>query len=1251
MLFISSVAFAQTASVKLNDAKQLKKELLKKEADALYQTKVEAAAQFEKENVAIVANQKQTDAGAFEADPKASGMPDPSDYIFDFQFEVPLVNPDGVSVGIETDGVYIYTCHWQNSNIYRYDLNGVFIESFDIGAALIRDLAYNPNNGYFYGAGASTTVFEMDFTQGAEALVSTIIAPTAIRAIGFDDDNDWLFGNNWSTNVSVFNLAGVEQNNFAVNANSYYGFAYDNFTSGGPYFWGFAQLASGSREFLFKLDPVTGVEIGGSYDIGTALGHTDPTNELAGGLAITPPGTFPTVDPGEWSIFGITQNTWMWAVELGEPSPCPSVSELYTDNATGTAATGHWTDAAAAGTYDIVWGDPGFDPDLGPYTGTAYGQVYGPFDPLQYVMTGLTLGNSYDWYVRADCGANGYSSWAMGSFASYPPPANDECVNAELVPNSYPYTTTGSTLGATVDCPGILDWNAVWYEVTLPYASNSLNVDYCGTLTDVPTVGVVYYADCSDCGAYTVADESVFVDCGIPGGITTAYMNFEDIAGPGTIFFPAYLGDAMDFTVTFDVTEYIPPLPPPNDLCVDATAIGEVTDLAWSTLAATADPIGTCITTPNVFYNYTATVTGDVMVSLCGTTWDTKLAVYDSFDCGTMVQIACNDDSGPDCSGLQSSIQLTGVTAGDQFKIEVGGYSTVGDGILNVFEIAAAVGCQFTSQYPSSTITVDPGAALTTISTCNFAGEYSVVTGFVTGETYEFTLEDLGTGAYVTITDGPPTGANILAEGPSPLSWTATSNIDLYAHWSLDDLCTTDASCHETTVQCLTCTPTSYTVSGTMTYTGGGAMEGVTVNLMDGVTMIGTATTDAAGLFEFFNVPDGNYTYESASPFLWGGLNVVDIIFMKIRLANNTPPVWDPIMSEIAADVNGPGVLNIVDLLMMQLRAGNLEAPAWTNEDWLFEPVPVTVAGADVVQDVRSICGGDVNYTYVPELPPAPDNDECVNAEFVGGPYPQTITASNEFATIDCAGVLDWEAVWYEVDLPYGANDLHVDYCGSPDQATIGIVYYPDCSDCGAYVVADAYSFYDCGTPGGVTVGQMDFSNIVGPTTILFPVYQDPLQEFTVTFDVTEWMPPVTYCDAATTAEDECIGDVICGTINNLATGWQGGVADYTAQSTSIAAGSSEAITVNSGCSIWTSDIVTVWVDWGNDFVFDQLTDEEFLLTNDGTGATFTGNIAVPAGTPSGTYRMRVRMTYSTAPTPCGTASYGEVEDYSIVVP
>jgi len=139
------------------------------------------------------------------------------------------------------------------------------------------------------------------------------------------------------------------------------------------------------------------------------------------------------------------------------------------------------------------------------------------------------------------------------------------------------------------------------------------------------------------------------------------------------------------------------------------------------------------------------------------------------------------------------------------------------------------------------------------------------------------------------------------------------------------------------------------------------------------------------------------------------------------------------------------------------------------------------------------------------------------------------------------------------------------------------------------------------------------------------------------------------YCDASTSTEDEYISRVVCGTIDN-SSGWQGGVANYTNMSVEFEAGVAQPITITNG-NAWASDLVTVWVDWNLNKEFGDA-NETFTLTNvGGTGASFQGNITAPANQASGQYRMRIRMTYSTAPVPCGSASYGEIEDYIVSIP
>ncbi|RKX28017.1 MAG: hypothetical protein DRP47_05410, partial [Candidatus Zixiibacteriota bacterium] len=123
-----------------------------------------------------------------------------------------------------------------------------------------------------------------------------------------------------------------------------------------------------------------------------------------------------------------------------------------------------------------------------------------------------------------------------------------------------------------------------------------------------------------------------------------------------------------------------------NDDCADAIAINEVMDLPFSTEAATFDGDGTCLTSPNIWYCYTATESGDATITLCGSDYDTKMAVYDGCSCDPLgAELGCNDDSDCDFKDLQSTV-VTPVIAGNSYLVEVGGYSSnTGPGVLSIW--------------------------------------------------------------------------------------------------------------------------------------------------------------------------------------------------------------------------------------------------------------------------------------------------------------------------------------------------------------------------------------------------------------------------------------------------------------------------------------------------------------------------------------------------------------------------------------
>ncbi len=152
------------------------------------------------------------------------------------------------------------------------------------------------------------------------------------------------------------------------------------------------------------------------------------------------------------------------------------------------------------------------------------------------------------------------------------------------------------------------------------------------------------------------------------------------------------------------------------------------------------------------------------------------------------------------------------------------------------------------------------------------------------------------------------------------------------------------------------------------------------------------------------------------------------------------------------------------------------------------------------------------------------DNDLCENATPVGPPYPVTVYGSNENATIDCPGLLDWYSTWWAIDLPYAENNLFIDFCETPFEITnVGIVIMDDCA-CDDYVTYNGIDWYAC--PSGLTSPHIWWNGIPGPSTWLFPVYfnNGAMEPYALTINVEEVQP----CEIDCQEGDMLEGEPIC---------------------------------------------------------------------------------------------------------------------------
>lgn len=133
------------------------------------------------------------------------------------------------------------------------------------------------------------------------------------------------------------------------------------------------------------------------------------------------------------------------------------------------------------------------------------------------------------------------------------------------------------------------------------------------------------------------------------------------------------------FTHTPAPTETATPVPPPNGRCADAICVADGDVITGSTLGAPGSNDTLCFSRSlfAVWYQYIPAKSGPVTVSLCGSSFDTTLAVFDQCE---GEEIACNDDA---CE-RQSELVLQ-AAAGAAYLIRVAGFNTAaGEFVLSV---------------------------------------------------------------------------------------------------------------------------------------------------------------------------------------------------------------------------------------------------------------------------------------------------------------------------------------------------------------------------------------------------------------------------------------------------------------------------------------------------------------------------------------------------------------------------------------
>jgi hypothetical protein len=163
----------------------------------------------------------------------------------------------------------------------------------------------------------------------------------------------------------------------------------------------------------------------------------------------------------------------------------------------------------------------------------------------------------------------------------------------------------------------------------------------------------------------------------------------------------------------------------------------------------------------------------------------------------------------------------------------------------------------------------------------------------------------------------------------------------------------------------LSVTTTGHTLSGVVLYpnTAQTPLQGVTLKLKNSTgTVVGTSTTNGTGHYSFADVSSGNYTLEATTAKSWGGVTAGDVLLYKKHIINVES------LNGIylaAGDVNASGSTTALDVLLMGKRIAAI-INSFPAGDWLFNSVPFTIGGSDLIQDFYGISYGDANGSYVP---------------------------------------------------------------------------------------------------------------------------------------------------------------------------------------------------------------------------------------------------------------------------------------------
>jgi hypothetical protein len=166
-----------------------------------------------------------------------------------------------------------------------------------------------------------------------------------------------------------------------------------------------------------------------------------------------------------------------------------------------------------------------------------------------------------------------------------------------------------------------------------------------------------------------------------------------------------------------------------------------------------------------------------------------------------------------------------------------------------------------------------------------------------------------------------------------------------------------------------------YSVSGNVYYGITGNTKPMATNTSVILYPGPTVPTSTGGAYLVRPVANGSYKLSGATTKEWGGLQAFDATLVA-RYLGSIITLTD--LQKRASDVNLSSTITAFDGTLIKRRLGSIATPQWTAPTYVFDGpfpttpvldgIPLTVSGANVTQELRTLCSGDVNGSYSPPV-------------------------------------------------------------------------------------------------------------------------------------------------------------------------------------------------------------------------------------------------------------------------------------------